>query len=118
MVFRAVVGDHRHPLEAARASGQGVQHAAVVQVVARVGADQQRVLHAMAVHHLLEAGLVTDFPCPLGPVGHIVRIRKTDRVEQVAVGVDLGFLEDLHGIAVVENRGTGVSAILHFRGVA
>ena len=81
---RTVVVHDRNAFEAALTHGDGVQQAAVVGAVARIGAHQQGVLHAVARHHLQKVAGIAHF-LPGGAVAHIVRIRKSLGVEHMTV---------------------------------
>nr|WP_307867104.1 hypothetical protein [Variovorax sp. E3] len=98
---RCVVVHHGDALEAASAAADGVEHAAVVGAVARVGADQQRVRHAIRRHHLHEVVGRGDLAAR-GRVEHAGRIRKGIGVEDVTVAVDLRFGKNrgVHGRTV------------------
>jgi hypothetical protein len=63
LVVRDVVAHDRDALEAVAAARDGVEEAAVVEAVAGVGTDQQRVARAVRLHHLQScAGVPSSWP--------------------------------------------------------
>jgi hypothetical protein len=94
-VVPGVVAHDRNALEAPLPARKRIEQAAVVEAIARVRADEQRVADAIRVHHrqvlLQRRDLLTR-----RAVGHVGRVRKARRVEHMAMRVDLRFVEDAH----------------------
>jgi hypothetical protein len=90
-----VVVDHSNALEATRSVSEKVEKATIVGVVAGVGADHQRMPHAVGVeqtrHLACRSLLALDRVVP-----RFRRVGKGHRIEQVVVTVDLGLVEDGH----------------------
>ncbi len=93
VVVGNVVAHDRDALEAIAAARDGVEEAAVVEPVAGVGADEQRVARAVRLHHLRELRGSAE----LLPGGRVVRVgvvRKARGIEHVDVTVHLGLTEN------------------------
>ena len=101
---RGGVRDHGHPAVAARRGGEGVEQAAVVLAVARVGPDEQRVLDAVRVQHRAQPGGRAQL-LPGGRVERVRPVREPLRVEDVHVAVDDPLR--LHGPIVVHRPRRG-----------
>ena len=93
LVERRVVRDDRDTLVAPIAPRDRVEQAGVVEAVAGVRPDQQRVARAVGLHHLRElrrrAHLLAQ-----RTVVRVRAVRKARRIEDVHVAVDLRLVED------------------------
>ncbi|MCY1251333.1 hypothetical protein D9M72_650860 [compost metagenome] len=75
---------------------QRMQQAAIVRAVGTGRPHQQRVLHAIGVHHPGELFQGRDL-LPGGCVDRVGAIGKPRRVKQVVMAIDLGFFVDAQG---------------------
>lgn len=87
--------DHRHALEPPVPGGQGVQQAAVVGVVAAVGADEQGMLYTVGVHHAGEL-LLGRHLLARGRIRCLGVVRETGGIKQMVMAIDLRFVKDVH----------------------
>ena len=88
-----VVADHCDTLVASLTTRDGIEHAGIVEAIARVRPDQQRAARAVRVHQAFN--LCRRAQLLAGRrVMRVCLVRETHRVEHVHVAVDLRLLED------------------------
>src|SRR5262249_37539306 len=86
---------NRDALETALAFFNRIEHAGIVALVPGVGLHQERVPHAVCLHHPAKLRCRADF-LPAGLVGDILVVRKSCRINDVDVAIDLRFVENMH----------------------
>ncbi len=95
LVEGRVVGDDGDALVAPRAARDRVEHAGIVEAVAGVRPDEQRVARPVRVHHLRELRRRADLLARRRVVG-VGAVGKAHGIEHVHVAVDLRLVEDAH----------------------
>ena len=93
LVQGRVVCDHGDALVASRTARNRIEHAGIVEAIAGVRADQQRVARPVGVHHLGELRRRADLLAHRRVMG-VGAVGKARGIEDVHVAVDLRLFED------------------------
>ena len=95
LVQGRVVCDHGDAPVTSRTARNRIEHAGIVEAIARVRADQQRVARPIRVHHLGQLRRRADLLAHRRVVG-VGAVGEARGIEDVHVAVDLRLFEDAH----------------------
>jgi hypothetical protein len=90
-----IVAHDGNAFEPSRTVCNGIQETAIVGAVSGIRSNDQCITNAVRIEHFSQLCCATEF-LPAGAVSRVCHVRKPQRIEDMIVAIDLGFIVNIH----------------------